>query len=64
MSQCDAGLFVVGTRRVKPSSKPGRYRVVCAACGAGGSVEHETKEAAMSAAVRDSVRACKTCGAE
>jgi hypothetical protein len=53
--------FVCGTKRV--TQNVGTYRVVCATCGAGGTVPHRTKEAATKAAVRDSMRACRACGA-
>lgn len=56
-------VFLCGTRRVVPGVKPGTYRVVCATCGAGGSVTHETRDAACAAAVRDSGRRCPKCGA-
>lgn len=55
-------LFVCGTRSVEQRG-PRDFRVVCATCGAGGSVRHDTKKEANSAAVRDSVRHCRACGA-
>ncbi len=39
------------------------YRVVCATCGAGGTVPHDKREDANRCAVRDSDRACRSCGA-
>lgn len=39
------------------------YRVVCATCGGGGTVRHDNKTKANSAAVRDSGRPCRKCGA-
>ncbi len=58
-----AALFVCGTRRAFRKG-PRDFRVVCATCDAGGSVKHATQEGAHSAAVRDSGRACRTCGAD
>jgi len=55
--------FVCGTRRAFRKGT-GDFRVVCATCGAGGSTWHRTREAATSAAVRDSAKACKACGAD
>lgn len=52
-----------GTRRTVQRA-PNDYRVVCATCGAGGTVLHRTAESASSAAVRDSNRPCRACGAE
>lgn len=52
--------FVCGTRSIEPA-KP--LRVVCATCGAGGTVAHRTREEAAAACVRDSGRPCLTCGA-
>lgn len=57
-----ARVFVCGTRAVLEES-PHIWRVVCATCEAGGSVPHKTKAAATSAAVRDSAKACRACGA-
>lgn len=54
--------FVCGTRAVVRRG-PSDYRVVCATCEAGGTIKHTTKESANKACVRDSVRACKACGA-
>ena len=51
-----------GTRR-SYEEKPGDWRVVCATCGAGGSVRHNTRELAGAAAVRDSNKPCRACGA-
>ena len=52
--------FVCGTRAVNPD-RP--FHVVCATCGAGGTVNHPTMDAAHSAAVRDSNRPCRSCNA-
>lgn len=52
-----------GTRR-SIRRAPGDYRVVCATCGAGGTVPHRTAEQASAAAVRDSARPCRACGAQ
>jgi DnaJ-class molecular chaperone len=54
--------FVCGTRRAA-TLRPGDHRVYCATCGAGGAVRHATREQATSAAVRDSAKPCRTCGA-
>jgi hypothetical protein len=54
--------FVCGTRRVERITV-GDYRVVCATCGGGGTVRHDNREKACSAAVRDSNKACRKCGA-
>jgi RecJ-like exonuclease len=51
-----------GTRRTEQRGIAD-YRVVCATCGAGGTVKHTRAENASRACVRDSARACKTCGA-
>lgn len=59
----DKRVFVCGTRAVKEQSDA-TYRVVCATCGAGGTVRHDTKDSATKAAVRDSNRACPVCGAD
>lgn len=55
--------FTCGTRTVIPGPKPNTWRVVCATCEAGGTVIHETKDSATKACVRDSARACTSCGA-
>lgn len=58
-----ADRYAVGTRAVvKDPERPG-WRVVCAACDAGGTVRHDTRDAAMTAAVRDSAKPCNECGA-
>lgn len=54
--------LVCGTRKTERRG-PGDYRVVCASCNAGGSVKHATHESAGSAAVRDSNKPCRACGA-
>ncbi len=56
--------FVCGTRRVV-SAGPGthEWRVVCATCGAGGTVLHPSRENATHACVRDSDKPCRACGA-
>ena len=51
--------FVCGTRRAF-SDVRGHW-VVCATCGAGGSVRHATREQAMAAAVRDSDKLFCNC---
>lgn len=51
-----------GTRR-SVQRGPGDYRTVCATCGAGGSVKHATMGAASNAAIRDSNKPCRACGA-
>lgn len=53
--------FVCGTKAVIKTPKD--FRVVCATCGAGGTVPHITKESASKACVRDSNRPCSACGA-
>lgn len=55
--------LVCGTRRTV-MKKPGDYRVVCATCGAGGTVKYPTHQAAGQAAVANSARPCGTCGAD
>jgi hypothetical protein len=55
-------IFLCGTKKVLMDEK-GRFRVVCATCGAGGSVPH-TKNEATKACVRDSIRKCANCGAD
>lgn len=55
-------LSACGTRAVERHG-PGDFRVTCATCGAGGSVRHLTRESASRAAVRDSARPCRACGA-
>jgi len=54
--------FVCGTRAVERWAG-GEYRVVCATCRAGGSVAHDLLMTASRAAVRDSNKHCKACGA-
>lgn len=54
--------FVCGTRAVERRG-PGDFRVVCATCGAGGTVKHATMDEATHAAVRDSNKPCRACGA-
>ena len=56
-------VFVCGTRAVYRVGSQD-YRVVCATCHAGGSVRHKIPEDADRAAVRDSNKPCKACGAE
>jgi ribosomal protein L37E len=58
-------VFVCGTRAVvEPVGKPlNAWRVVCATCGGGGTVKHRTYNEATHAAVRDSAKRCRTCGA-
>jgi len=58
----EARVFVCGTRATLRRG-PDEYRVVCATCGRGGTVRHDTREAANRAAVRDSARPCRACGA-
>lgn len=55
-------VFVCGTRAVVRKGLQD-YRVVCATCGAGGTVKYAIPEDADRAAVRDSARACN-CGAD
>jgi hypothetical protein len=55
-------VFVCGTRAVVEKSSHD-YRVVCATCDGGGTVPSHTKSAASAAAVRDSNKACRKCGA-
>ena len=61
-------LYVCGTRRAVPSVEtPGAWRVVCATCQDGGTVDYPTKRDAMRAATRDSGKPCPNrppCGAE
>ena len=54
--------FVCGTRAVVKRG-PDDYRVVCASCGAGGTVRHDIRGNATRAAVRDSNKPCRACGA-
>lgn len=56
-------VFLVGTKAVVNFHYDG-YRVACATCNTVGSVKHTTKEAASRAAIRDSAKACNTCGAK
>ena len=59
--------FVCGTRRV--IGEEGNWRVVCATCGAGGTVRYTERlaapgqQSATSACIRDSGRPCRACGA-
>ena len=55
-------VFLCGTRAVVRIGLQ-NYRVVCATCGNGGSVRHAIPEDADRAAVRDSNRSCRACGA-
>jgi hypothetical protein len=58
--------FVCGIRRVKERG-PEDFRVVCATCDGGGTIRHDTREQATSAAVRDSNKPCpcrQACGAK
>lgn len=50
-----------GTKR-SVMRAPGDYRVVCAMCGAGGTVKHASAKSADNAAVRLSAQRCRTCG--
>lgn len=54
--------YAIGTRAYGPVG-PSDYRVVCATCGAGGSVRHATLADAGRAAARDSAKPCAACGA-
>ena len=54
--------FVCGTRKVLRRA-PDDYRVVCATCEKGGTVRHDAYNAATHAAVRDSNKPCRACGA-
>lgn len=54
--------MLCGTRTTQRRG-PDDFRVVCATCDAGGSVKHPTHASASSAAIRDSARACTSCGA-
>ncbi len=56
-------VFVCGGRAVVRRG-PDDFRVVCATCDAGGTVKHRTDAAAVSAAIRDSARGCRACGAD
>lgn len=56
-------VFLVGTKAVVNFHYDG-YRVTCATCNTVGTVKHNTKEAAIRAATRDSAKACNTCGAK
>ena len=49
--------FVCGTLAVDVRG-PQDYRVVCASCSQGGTVQHLTRSAATQAAIRDSSRPC------
>lgn len=55
--------YLCGTRAVIRPQERGAYRVVCATCGAGGSVPHTSLPQATKAATRDSGKRCQTCGA-
>lgn len=55
-------LFVCGTRAVVKAG-PSDFRVVCATCDGGGTVSYPTRGRANDAAIRDSNRACRSCGA-
>ena len=55
--------YTCGTRTVVRPNPSGAYYVVCATCGAGGSVPHMALAQATKAATRDSGKACKICGA-
>lgn len=72
----DKRVSVCGTRAVFERTKlvPGDapvvayrmtkdFRVACATCGAGGTVSHDTRADALKAAVRDSNKPCRSCGA-
>lgn len=54
--------MVCGTRKTVQMG-PSDYRVVCATCGAGGSVKHATQSEASRVAIRDSGKPCHKCGA-
>lgn len=55
-------VFLCGTRKVIRRG-PGDFRVVCATCDGGGTVKYSTSNAASSAAIRDSAKPCRVCGA-
>jgi len=55
--------FVCGTRRAETLG-PWNHRVYCATCGAGGTVRPRTRDLATAAAVRDSAKRCRACGAD
>lgn len=55
--------FLCGTRAVIRPQERGAYRVVCATCGAGGSVPRMSLDRATEAATRDSGKPCNACGA-
>jgi hypothetical protein len=55
--------YTCGTRAVVRPNPTGAFYVICATCGAGGSVRHTTLTDATKAATRDSSKACKICGA-
>jgi hypothetical protein len=55
--------YAVGTRAYGQVG-PRDWRVVCATCGAGGTVRHETRESAGRVATRDSGKPCAACGAQ
>lgn len=54
-------VMVCGTRAVL-KMPDGTYRVACATCGAVGAIIH-TLDSAGKAAIRDSGKACRACGA-
>lgn len=58
-------VFTCGTRVVMyyPLKNGDVWRVLCATCGAGGTVKHRTLDAATRACVRDSGKTCGRCGA-
>ena len=55
--------MLCGTRKTVKLN-PGDFRVVCATCDAGGSRKHPTHDSASSAAIRDSNKPCRACGAD
>lgn len=55
--------LVIGTRAVIKKEDQ-TWRVVCATCGAGGTVPHRSEALAGHAAARDSNKPCRACGAK
>lgn len=58
-----ARLFTCGTRTVIERG-PSDFRVLCATCEGGGTTKHTTRGEATRAAVRDSNKRCRKCGAD
>ena len=54
--------YAIGTRAIIHRG-PRDYRVVCATCDAGGTVRHDTRDKAFTAAARDSAKPCLACHA-